>query len=166
MWLDDDIIAAAQQLLKRKYPGVEGLLPPAVARTSAMHVHHSYFSGEFVQILHVSGNHWIVISNIKSKPGSVSVYDSLNSKTLSPTIKGTVTTFLGRQGEELAVKYRDVQEQNGEDDCGFFAIAFSVSLCAGQDPSKRLYNQAAMRSHLRQCMDDENITPFPLYGFR
>ena len=138
---------------------MEGLQPPAqVALTGTMQ--HS--TAPFLQILHVDSNHWVVVSTLQSAPGSVSVYDSLSSNRLSPATREAVTRLLHRQGQEVSICCQDVQQQSGGDDCGLFAIAFSASLCAGEDPTKQHYQQERMREHLKNCLENEEITTFPL----
>ena len=59
-WLTDNVIDAAQALLKKAYPYIRGLQSVALGETLAFLIQ----SGEFVQVLNVSGCHWIVVSNI------------------------------------------------------------------------------------------------------
>ena len=91
-WLNNNIIEAAQTLLCKQSEGKifgwqstqcsrrsQGfnLLPPRCA---------------FIQVLHVQGNHWILVSNVTSGDGSrsidsVGVYDSLQMASVTPRIK-------------------------------------------------------------------------------
>ena len=48
---------------------VGGLKPIVLAEKCAMEPE----SGEFVQILNASGNHWMTISTIRCAPGEISV---------------------------------------------------------------------------------------------
>ena len=57
-WLDDAIIAASQNLLKNQHPAVGSLQPPVLASNLAMEPQ----IGEFVQVLNLRENHWIVVS--------------------------------------------------------------------------------------------------------
>ena len=157
-WLDDDLIAAAQHLLKKRHPAVEGLQPPAVALTGTM---QQQMAAEFVQILFAKGNHWIVVSTLhQSAPGSINVYNSLNSKSLHSAVEETALRYL--QGQQVSISYQDVQQQSGGSDCGLFAIAIAASLCAGEDPTKLRYQQDRMRQHFRNCLENGEITPFPV----
>ena len=104
-WLDDDLIAAAQHLLKKRYPAVEGLQPPAVALTGTM---QQQMASKFVQILHINSNHWIVVSTLQSAPDSINVYDSLSPKKHSSAAKESVLRFL--QGQQVSICYQDVQQ--------------------------------------------------------
>ena len=39
--------------------------------------HHDIETAEFVQILNISGVHWIIISMIRCSPGDINIFDSL-----------------------------------------------------------------------------------------
>ena len=56
-----------------------------------------------------------------------------------------------------------IYKQSGGVDCGLFAIAFSVDLCYGIDPSAVVYDQSRMRKHLIECFDKMKLTQFPLF---
>ena len=59
-WLDDAIIAASQKLLKNQHPAVGSLQQPVLASNLAMEPQ----IGEFVQVLNLWENHWIVAYTI------------------------------------------------------------------------------------------------------
>ena len=42
-----------------------------------------------------------------------------------------------------------------------FAIAYATTLCLGESPGKYSFHQAKMRSHLKQCLENEHFTMFP-----
>ena len=50
-------------------------------------------------------------------------------------------------------------KQAGTTDCGVFAIATATSLLHGMNPSE--YTQSLIRSHLIQCFETLDLTPFP-----
>ena len=60
----------AHNILKKDYPGVDGLQDTLLQQNFSWDIP----SSEFVQVLHVNGNHWITIGLSDS---SVNVYDSL-----------------------------------------------------------------------------------------
>jgi hypothetical protein len=150
-WLTDEIIAAAQFLMRRQYPSIGGLCPPAEYSTGTP---YQFPSSNFVQILHISGNHWIALSDIMTGE-FVGVYDSLGSE----RAKKCVDQFL--EGTKWQFNNVKVQQQSGGNDCGLFAIAFATSLCHGEDPSQVFYDQKSMRQHLWQCINHEKISDFP-----
>lgn len=72
-WLTDNVIDAAQALSKKAHSYVGGLESVALDKTLAFSVQR----GEFVQVFNTTGSHWIMVSNIGCKPGTVNIYDSL-----------------------------------------------------------------------------------------
>ena len=74
-WLTDNIIDAAQALLRKAYHHIGGLEPVCLGQTLQFTVQR----GEFVQILNVSNSHWVTLSNIGCKPGTVNIFDSIPS---------------------------------------------------------------------------------------
>ena len=59
-WLTDKEMAMAAQLLTQKNPDVDGLQDPVLGQRNQW----GHLKSNFVQFLHVNGNHWIAISNI------------------------------------------------------------------------------------------------------
>ena len=55
----------------------------------------------------------------------------------------------------------ECQKQKGGTDCGLFAIAYATAIGHGVDPTSMTLNQAAMRSHLNKCFEEENLSLFP-----
>ena len=96
-----------------------------------------------------------------SQEGSVDVYDSMY-KTMSPWTKMQITSILCFIGPEVTVKLRHFQRQRGGIDCGLLAIAAAAALCAGKDPSNMRFNQDLMRDHYITCLENQDITDFPL----
>ena len=58
-------------------------------------------------------------------------------------------------------RYRPVQQQKGGSDCGVFAVAFAAVLASGCHPSAIKFQQSDMRNHLRQCLEDNQLSDFP-----
>jgi hypothetical protein len=76
---------------------------------------------------------------------------------------------------------RDVQPQNGIDDCGLFVLACIHTSCkllfnyfslkniktiffykgAGLNPSYLNFDQGSMRTHLNKCLTNSRFDPFP-----
>ena len=72
-WITDNIINAAQKLLKKANPILPGLQDVACGLTINFDVH----PGEFVQILHVGEGHWNTVSTIGTCHPEVQIYDSM-----------------------------------------------------------------------------------------
>ena len=56
----DKHVLKANNVLKKDYPSVDGLQDTLLQQNFSWDIP----SSEFVQVLHVNGNHWITISNI------------------------------------------------------------------------------------------------------
>ena len=72
-WLSDNVTNAAQKLLKAKHSTIGGLQNTLLAKNMQFQIER----GRFVQILNVSGIHWITIANVGCAQGEVAVFDSM-----------------------------------------------------------------------------------------
>ena len=71
-WLDDDLINAAQYLLKKQNPSIDGFQSTILSFKFQMESKRT----PFIQILNINNNHWITKSTIGVPPSTVKVYDS------------------------------------------------------------------------------------------
>lgn len=110
---------------------------------------------DFSLFFHFYSAHW-VLSHFRE--GHVYLYDSLQCKTLHPNLKEQMVALYGDATE---VEVIPVQVQVGTQDCGCFAIAFSVSLMFGDNPSSLVYKQKELRQHMADCITEQHWTPFP-----
>ncbi len=156
-WLDDVHIYAASTLLKKQYPHQNGL---QYTQGLVKNLYWQCSNVDFIQILHVSGNHWVCASNSLSPPGVCDVYDSMPSSH-SSVLARQVAAMMKSQASSFRLRQVNVQMQNGTSDCGLFAVAFAVSLCGGKDPHVCSYDQGQMRHHLYQCLEKGKLTEFP-----
>ena len=145
-WLTDKIIHAAQIFLLQFFSDMAGLQPPVLQKVFAFQVH----SGEFVQVIHVRNNHWCVVSTVGCETGVVHVYDSL-CKTLSKETVRLIAGLVYSPCSELRVTMMDVKKQSNGSDCGVLAIA---------------YARSKIRSHLATCLENCQVTRFPVLGER
>ena len=83
--LTDNIIDAAQVLLRKAYHHIGGLEPVCLGQTLQFTVQR----GEFVQILNVSKSHWITVSNIGCKPGTVNIINGIPNNPISSHTKNS-----------------------------------------------------------------------------
>ena len=152
--LSDLHINFAQKLLKQQFPWVNGLQCTLLQSKENL--------GEFVpnqlQVIHCrTRDHWIVASTINCKDGKVNIYDSVFSTVDEETEEVVANLF-----QSSSVKMMQTQKQVGVEDCGLFAIATATAIVYGADPTRLVFNQASMRSHLAQCFTDKVITLFPV----
>lgn len=156
-WLNDNLISAAQQLIKKEYPYINGLQNPILQRSMTFEIMESK---AFVQCLNLLNNHWLTISTLGCPPDTVRVYDSMNCS-LSASMKKLIADLLHTASKAITIEYINVQQQRGGSDCGLFSIANAHTLCSGDDPVKCLYVQNEMRSHLLKALIDQKMNHFP-----
>lgn len=163
MWLNDNIINAAQKLLKCQFNYIGGFQDTILQSK----LQFSVESGEFIQILNKNNNHWILVTNVGTQQFScVRIVDSLGSKHLPLEIQNIIASMLHSPSPEINLKFDDVHQQNDSNSCGLFAVAFATSLCFGQSVSTLIYDKSKMRSHLMQCLLAKKMSPFPITGTR
>ena len=112
----------------------------------------------FLQIMHCRNSHWIVASTILSYP-NVTVYDFLYDS------NDRNTTGILKQlfGPKVEVIINSDVKQIGVEDCGLFAIANCLCLAEDRSP-RRKFDQAKMRQHLIDCIENLNLTMFQFFA--
>lgn len=157
-WLDDRTIDHAMALLRAQYPRIGGLL--STTSLGLLTRFPPPPTQWFVQIINISGNHWVAVSTCGCEVGFVNIYDSLH-QSCTEDFAAQVTGLLAFQGRTVCLQWPDVQQQEGGSDCGLFAIANSLTLCRGEDPRMVQYHQRHMRAHLCSSFQAGVLTPFP-----
>ena len=76
-----------------------------------------------------------------------------------------IASLVKVEGNELQVQLADIQMQRNSHDCGLFAIANATALAFGINPINQTYDARGMRTHLIQCLENKDITPFPTKKF-
>ena len=140
-WLSDDIIHAAQMLMREKSPFVGGLQPPCRGQNCSFDVE----GGEFIQILHNGYDHWLTVSTVGvAESAVVRVYDSLYPHLTTKT-QQQIAAIINTPKPKIQLELIDVQNQSGSNDCGAFAIAFATALIFGEEPGKLIFAEAELR---------------------
>ena len=65
----------------------------------------------FVQILHNKSFHWVTVSNVNSKSGSVDYYDSLFHGRIKDHVKLQIANISKTKNSELEIHIRSCQQQ-------------------------------------------------------
>ncbi len=152
-------MSAANRLLCSQFPSQKGLKDTCILKEN--HIWSST-PDQFVQIVHVSTNHWACLSDKFSSPGCVDLFDSMHTVPVEDgTIVTQVCSILRTPEPTITTNVVNVCFQAGGRDCGLFAIAMAVDLCAGVDPVNKNYVQSEMRSHLHSCFSNKLLQPFP-----
>ncbi|CAG2237683.1 PARP10_14_15 [Mytilus edulis] len=158
-WLEDIEIELAMQLVKNNHPNIDGFQPVTVALAEG----YKKPKGQFIQIINVSGQHWITLSNIRCPPYTVRVFDSWK-RHLQGDTKRAIFAIVDRDSKgQVVVDLCQFQRQRNDADCGCFAAASMVAIANGSDPSKLIWDTRLLRSHYVQCLNQSQMTPFPLY---
>ena len=155
-WLDDTIIDAGQQLLRKQF-GTIGLQPVVLLRCLAVDIQR----GEFTQVLNKGNYHWFTISTIGCEHGVVRVYDS-SSHYVTSRNRQEIAALVCAKTKSITLEYMNVHLQGGASDCGLFALAFATSLCNSDDPTRHIYTQHAMRAHLLSAFESGKLEDFPV----
>ena len=154
-WITDIHIKAVCELIKSTAPHIEGMYDPVLQQNLTWPIPTS----EFVQIVHVDGNHWITVSNIGASR-DVNIFDSMHQL---PSKKTTAIVCDLLKSDESEVKFNvmHVDRQIDCSSCGLYAIAFAASLVAGEDPTLLSYDHSEMRHHLCSSLRSRDLSPFP-----
>ena len=75
-WLSDEHIDHAQAMLAKQYPGIGGLHAVCVFEPEGCQKVGTP-GQDFIQVVNVSGNHWVTVSNVGCPEDTVAIYDSL-----------------------------------------------------------------------------------------
>jgi hypothetical protein len=156
--LNDRIVNGAQNLIKKKFALVGGLQDPLLSQLS-----FDRCTSEGVQIHNTGKIHWITSSSIGGQP--VSVYDSLYDDLTESSEKQLAQCYHNciDQAGQLHIEIASFQKQKGSTDCGLFAIASAYELASGNIHFnyEGSFDQSAMRKHLVDCLEKEEIWSFP-----
>ena len=169
-WLNDQIMDAAQILLRRQFPYISRFDTVLKAQNLSYDccpnnsfkqiVNHTAMKGE--------GSHWLMLSTLDSTPRKeVKLYDSAYESVSFETQEAICNPIQYGQPPckndniNLLVMDVDMQSKGEEDTCGFHAIANALSLALGIDPTEISYDERAMHKHLFNCLEEEFLTMFP-----
>ena len=141
-WLNDRIINAAMILLRNVTyeKGIGGLQDVVVGNACRFSASGGLQPG-FVQVINVRGNHWITLSNLLCTIDQTCVYDSyldlnVQKKVIYPVEVDIAACELAKREKSFNMPVEEIQEQEGGNDGGLFALAYAVLLCLNEDPCK------------------------------
>ena len=156
--LTDLEINYAQQLLKQQCTHVNGLCSTLLQEKRSNLTRDSVKNR--VQITYCRNcRHWVVAITINSDYNTVKVYDTMFHYLDQDSLQAVENCF--HNDVILEIRMMHCHKQEGVKDCGNYAIAFSVALALGVNPSRQNFKQESMRAHLVQCFRKEHFTLFP-----
>ena len=108
--------------------------------------------------------HWLCVCHIPGNKivhilDSLAICNDLNDDTIFQICK--IYSPLSSKKGLLKLQKLSVQQQCNNQDCGLFAIANMVEICFGNNPEDLSYDQDVMRSHLKECLSNKEMKPFP-----
>ena len=158
--LGDVHMGAVQELIKKQFPHINGL--SNTLRQSSRKL-KAFDSGDNLQIVHVKlgrTDHWVVISTIGCANGEVDLYDSLQQRPSWET-QQVIARYLKSPSKSIKIKLVNVATQKGSTDCGLYAIAMMTSLANKEEPLNIVYDQTALRIHLKESFEKGILSTFP-----
>ncbi len=157
-WLTDEHMDHAQWLISKQFPDVKGFHSVLAFAGKSPKVEKGLT--DFVQILNIRGDHWVVVTNIGCEENKIKVYDTLY-RNMPKGDKDKLAALLNTSLPNMVIEWPSLQIQEGDSDCGLFAAAIAISLSSGIDPGQQAYDQNVMRVHLAMCFQCEEIAAFP-----
>ena len=149
--LNDRHINYAQRILHKQFPGTEGLGHTLLQKRKPPR--------KIMNGLHDRGIHWIVASMIGFESNIVKVYDSVYNSVDPDTVKVILNLFeLFAETDHIIEIAEVMPKQQGEKECGLFAIAAATSIITNNNFS---YQEQQMRGHLLECFQKNALTQFP-----
>ena len=154
-YICDRTVDAALKLLQNEHPHI------SIQSTVYPHTLLVYSINETLHIHHLKNNHFVTTSTL-GNPAVVTIYDSLNSNTLSPDLVQQSKALYSPDNSLPTIRQAHIANtQIGGLDCGLFSIAYAIELAIGNDPATFTFDQSMMRHHLITCLENRRLTPFP-----
>lgn len=141
--LNDYHINYEQAMLKLAFPNIQGLQNTLFQEKLKLNVTRS-----IVQVIHIKGDHWVVLSNMSCQDAGnngICIYDSFYNDIDNHTAK-LINNMTDGKIHSSKAHVHSKQKQEGGTDCGVFAIAIATSLLYNLSPLK--FQQPQMRHHL------------------
>ena len=91
----------------------------------------------------------------------VELADSLISRKLSESLCTQLRQRYSNTSNPLSVYILPVDQQTNAVDCGIYAIANAVEFLHEDGNPEAIFKPEEMRSHLIQCLEAGEMTPFP-----
>ena len=160
LWINDNIIRAAQLCLRKQYSGNSGLCNPLLVLALKVHCKEEVFA----QVIYDGNSHWATVSNKACADGTVRYYDSVHSKPNTLVCK-QIAALASYETKNITIERMNIYKQSGGNDCGIIALACVASLLYEQDPVNIRYIQDKMRGHLLSCLQQGKLLPFPVLAY-
>jgi hypothetical protein len=169
--LNDVQVDTVLASLRANFPEVEGLqsvvLGQCVRGISLPKFRPVNTKKKFVQIINV-GDHWITLSNVfTTSVNAVYLYNSAyncinDSAVLQTTSLLRNSDYDEDKGDVITYSIRECCQQSDKTRlCGYYAIAFAISLCNGVDPSGLFYDEQQLIQTVNERLTTHSVDLIP-----
>ena len=145
-WLNDNIIYAAQMLLKNQSGNkIQGWMDTQCSKRKELFPAVPPYT-QFIQILNTCNSHWFTVARNSQYNDIVLIYDSAFASRvrMSLDIQMAICSIVRPQPDIINFDVVDVQNQPNGSDCGLFAIAFATELVHGHDPAGSFFDTLSL----------------------
>ena len=88
------------------------------------------------------------------------MFDSLNSENNYKSLRSALS-IIQKQPGRIELYTVNMQNQEGDCDCGLFAISCAIELCKGNNPASISFSQKELRDHYQSCLNAQQMSSFP-----
>jgi hypothetical protein len=156
--LDDSITTKAMELINIQNPWLN------IQPTSLSSIPDELVcsSNPTIFVHHIRSQHHFLMST--SIGGQIRTFDSLNLR-ITNELRHQLDGLYAPDKTNRTVRHMQIQhQQQGQVDCGLFAIAYATEAAHGQsleDLAGIKFEQGQMRKHLIKCFDAQEMRRFP-----
>ena len=117
-------------------------------------------TNDFVRIVFVV-NHRICCVGGEDIPGQdVCIYDSLPRSSIEPTLAAQAREWFPPEKAKIVFRVQKTQKQSGSF-CGYFALAYAITKCLGENPEAFTFIPASFIDHFFKTIETQKISMFP-----
>lgn len=161
LWLNDLDVNKVQILLKEKFGFELGLEDPLILAHFPCKIKKRKV---FIRILFDSANdHWVCLTTLGSEPGQAFLYDSLKRTNITGELANTICQTLPDGEDRITIKVITAQEQTGNWQCGYFALANATALCFNLKPENLSFDENILRQHYIDMIINNSKLTMPPY---
>ena len=101
-----------------KNPKVDGFQSTAILQTMTC----TPEGGQFVQILNINDNHWILVANVNCKQNEINVYDSILSSDLQAKTKEQIAALIHTNEQQYILIFHQFKFNLGQLVVGYLQL--------------------------------------------
>lgn len=122
---------------------------------------------QWIQFIHDDDDHWVVAGYGFNEIKFIQIFYSLHlGKSINNHVVDCISCIVKTTSINLQIARMPCQSQLDGNNCGVFGLAFGTALAFGQNPSVLVYDVKEIREHIKKCLKEKDIWPFPVKGKR